>query len=291
MGIGLFLAKNMARLHHGSLDYRRGPNGQGSVFTVVLPTSLDAYTPDEVRPKAIDNEYGRESRPTGTPIDTAFAMNDVRVAIVEDDPDMMEQLRNELGNYFKTDTYMDGAEAAKGITAQPPALVVCDVMLPGMSGYDVVKHLKSHPATSSLPVIMLTALDDEEHQIKGYKAGADDYMVKPCNLRVLLARAAQLIRWQSATVAQQQDSGTAAHKGQGALLTSQSDKVFRDRIDTIIRCHLKDQAFTTDTLAEMMHVGRTKLYGKTKETTGMSPGKYIMKIRMETAPRCSPMAR
>lgn len=108
-------------------------------------------------------------------------------------------------------------------------------------------------------------------------------MVKPCNLRVLLARAAQLIRWQSATVAQQQDGGTAAHKGQGALLTSQSDKVFRDRIDTIIRCHLKDQAFTTDTLAEMMHVGRTKLYGKTKETTGMSPGKYIMKIRMETA--------
>ena len=283
MGIGLFLAKNMARLHHGSLDYRRGPNGQGSVFTVVLPTSLDAYTPDEVRPKAIDNEYGRESRPTGTPIETAFAMNDVRVAIVEDDPDMMEQLRNELGNYFKTDTYMDGAEAAKGITAQPPALVVCDVMLPGMSGYDVVKHLKSNSATSSLPVIMLTALDDEEHQIKGYKAGADDYMVNPCNLRVLLARAAQLIRWQSATVAQQQDGGTAAHKGQGALLTSQSDKVFRDRIDTIIRCHLKDQAFTTDTLAEMMHVGRTKLYGKTKETTGMSPGKYIMKIRMETA--------
>ena len=71
-------------------------------------------------------------------------------------------------------------------------------MLPDTNGYNIVKQMKADEALSDVPVIMLTALNNEQHQIKGYEAGADDYMVKPCNYRVLIARAIQLIKWNEA---------------------------------------------------------------------------------------------
>ena len=283
MGIGLFLAKRMAELHHGSLAYAPGPGGRGSTFTACLPATDSAYAPGEVRPAAIDGAAQPGSHAAEPPIEAASAINDIRIALVEDDPDMMEELRGELANYFKVDAYMDGAEAAEGIVASPPGLVVCDVMLPGISGYDVVARLRANAATKRLPVIMLTALDDEEHQIKAYRAGADDYMVKPCNLRVLLARAARLIKWSGQPDPQ---PGEQAQGGKpGAVLTSQADKLFVGRMDALIAAHIADEGFGVDTLAELMHTGRTKLYGRVRELTGVSPAKYIMKARMETAAR------
>lgn len=280
MGIGLYLACRMAGLHHGSLSYVRPDGGAGAEFRVEIPSDDEAYGAGEIGAgRARDAVRGLEA--DGLPeTEVTAALNDIRVAIVEDDPDMMLQLKSGLGNYFRVDAYMTGREAIDGIVSSPPSLVICDVMLPDISGYDVVRHIKKNPATCRLQVIMLTALDDEAHQIKGYNAGADDYMVKPCNMRVLLARAVQLIKWSAAPAVP--DGGGA---GAPAVITSQADRRFKEAIDTLIAQHLQDEDFTVDVLASLMRMGRTKLYGKMKELTGMPPNKYFMKIRMETAAR------
>ena len=212
---------------------------------------------------------------------------------------MLEQIKSEIGVYFIVDSYTDGKSGLDGLLASPPSLLVCDVMLPDMSGYDIVKKIRQQDTLRNIPIIMLTALDDERHQIKGYEAGADDYMVKPCNYHILIARIVQLIKWNRRTESRGQAHDPAEATGQGAsphysdnqqaeadstlLITSKADKRLLEKINTIIAQHISDSSFSVDQMAEMMKMGRTKFYGKVKELTGESPNKLLIAERMRLA--------
>ena len=300
MGIGLFTAHRMAETHHGSLSYEN--TGHGSLFTFLLPVTSDVYEAEEYRtPLAIDAQTkDREQaeaviREMQTP-----ALNSQLVVVIEDEPDMLDELKTELGVYFRVEGYQNGATGFDAITQKHPALVVCDVMLPDMNGYDIVKNIKNSANTADIPVIMLTALDDDNHQVKGYEAGADDYMVKPCNFRVLIARVIQLIRWQqrkekrdgqsAETVSsQQQEAKPQALPreefviGEETILTSKVDKVFLEKMQTYMDQHISDPTFNMDQLAQMLCMGRTKFYGKVRELTGMTPNKFLLQERMRKA--------
>ena len=187
-------------------------------------------------------------------------------------------------------TYGTGEDALRDIAAQKPDLLLCDIMLPGINGYDTISGIRKLEGMADLPVIMLTALDDEEHQIKGYQAGADDYMVKPCNYRLLIARAMQLIKWRQQRKQQQpakedktKVTAVNAPTADEVLITSPADKRFREQVEALVGQHLADQQFSIDQLAAMLSMGRTKFYGKMKELYGVSPNKYLMKRRMDKA--------
>lgn len=295
MGIGLYLAREMSRLHHGDLIYRR-ENGE-TAFTMTIPVDEASYQADNhnIQPltdtdgvkndkMAVNREEIGVSSLLGEPV------NNIHVAVVEDDHDMMLQLREELGSYFIIDAYMDGNSAIEGIRDHAPALILCDVMLPGIDGYEVVRQVRADKKLKSLPIILLTALEDDDHQIKGYKAGADDYMTKPCNYRILLTRMAQLIMWNKPgeQKAEKEDRETKVEENGKAepdnkVIVSVADKHFIDNVTTIMTSHIADPQFTIDDIATIMHVGRTKLYGKVKDLTGMSPNKYFIKMKMEKA--------
>lgn len=130
MGIGLYTAYNMARLHHGSLEYRRVSDEGGSLFTFTLPDALNSQV----------------------------------IAIIEDDADMMAQIKEAIGTYFKTLCYYNGKDGYEGVMSGKPDLVVCDAMLPDMDGYEIIRRIKSDTSMACTPVIMLTALDDDKHQ-------------------------------------------------------------------------------------------------------------------------------
>ena len=330
MGIGLYTAYETAKAHKGSLAYGRSTELGGSTFVLTLPadnsayeakdfrdvTAIDTQSSGEETPQSI-NELIRELQPQ--------AYNDITVAIVEDDPDMMLQISAEVGVYFRTLCFSNGQAALDALLqgvpeVNVPALLICDVMLPDMNGYDIVRRIKDSAATATLPVIMLTALDDETHQIKAYQAGADDYMVKPCNFRLLMARAIQLIKWRQSlspvsnfacgqiqeyvptppndqTTNPPSDQTTNPPSDQTAnppndqttnppipqIITSRADKVFLDKLAMHTAQHISDGNFTLDALAQMMNMGRTKFFGKVKELTGLSPNKYVLEARMRHA--------
>lgn len=294
MGIGLYTAHKMAQLHKGSLGYER--SGELTVFTLTLPANADDYQPDDYQQqKAIEHEEQRNEEAEEIVREMLpKAYNDLTVAIIEDDPDMMEQTKSEVGVYFQTVGFANGQSAIEAIRKEKPALVICDVMLPDISGYDICTRLKNDPLTAQIPVVMLTALDDENHQLKSYKANADDYMVKPCNYRLLIGRIVQLIKKsnvpeKAAEDNQRTEVNTTAHTADAAasptIITSQADKVFLNRLQMSIAQHISDTDFSVDQLAVQLNMGRTKLYNKTKELTGLSPNKYLMRERMETAGR------
>ena len=289
MGIGLYTVHRMAEAHHGSLIYKKGING-GSLFTLTLPATEGAYTPHEFGvaqtvegSKQVEHSVDQEL--------LAPALNPQTVAIIEDDPDMMQQLRQEVGAYFHVTPYMNGLTGYEGIAGKQngedgtvkvtPDLVLCDVMLPDMDGYEVVKRLrKEYPR---LPIIMMTALDDDEHQLRAYKAGADDYMVKPCNFRLLMAKMMKWMERNSLQPDSTESRGSNEPETPATIITSQADKVFIERVQSIVAAHLSDEDFTVDTLAEAMSLGRSTFYNKMKDLLGMPPNSYIMKERMRKA--------
>lgn len=306
MGIGLYTAHQVAQAHHGTLTYERSVRLGGARFAFTLPATADGYTADDYAP-ADNTAYSTEQRQAEQIIKEMQpkALNDVTVALIEDDSDMMEQISSELGRFFRVERYANGCQGYEGVVARKPALLVTDVMLPDMDGYEIVSRLRASQATARLPIVMLTALDDEQHQLRAYQAGADDYMVKPCNYRLLIARIMQLIRWSAATpemadaslpaTGAQAETADAHHGGRAAaerqadsplpapLITSQADKVFVEKLQMLIAQHMADEDFGVDQLAQLMKMGRTKFYGKTKELTGLSPNKYLMVQRMEKA--------
>lgn len=294
IGVGLYMAYSMAELHHGHIDYQH--IAEGSLFVATLPTRDDIYSVDEYAESNAFQSLGMEENNQETAIIHELlpnAINQYTIAIVEDDPDMMEQIKNELGIYFKICTYMDGKSAVEGIIKEPPSLIICDVMLPEINGYEVIKQIKAQ--YSYLPAIMLTALDDENHQVKSYEVGADDYMVKPCNYRVLVARMIQLIKWNlqnqiNEQKERQRGNNTSLSEQKivtdsPVLLSSIQDKKFLNNLNTLISNHLADSEFSMDDLANSLHLGRSTFYGRVKELTGLSPNKYFLKCRMEEAAR------
>jgi AraC-like DNA-binding protein len=153
-------------------------------------------------------------------------------------------------------------------------------MLPDINGFEIVRQLRSDKQMNNIPIIMLTALDGDDQLLKGYKAGADDYMVKPCNYELLILRITQLIQWYSRV---QTADGVIPEVKQQPIITDEADQRFKDKMEAIVAQRLGDPNFNVDTLASLLKMGRTKFYGKMKEFTGMSPNNYLQTERLKKA--------
>lgn len=296
MGIGLYLAYHYAKEHKGKLSYYYAKEKHQNVFELSIPAHDDIYTSEDYQEETASPSINKEQKEQLNNIIKEMqgeAINNQHIAIIEDDPDIMEQLKLEIGGYFKTDCYMNGLQGYTGILTAPPALIICDVMLPDMDGYEIVKRLRIQQSLRNIPIIMLTALDDEEHQIKGYKCGADDYMTKPYNAKILLTRIIQLVKWAQTKkhLATTPDNNTIFNypenepeeKKKDVIMETKADKLFRESVQAIIAQNISMPGFTVDKIAEMMHMGRTTFYGKMKELTGISPNKYLQAERMRLA--------
>ena len=298
MGIGLYMAHRMAELHHGALAYER-KYADTSVFKVILPMDNEAYSIEELSKQKTESKVETSTVELEERVQELLPkpLNDYHVAIVEDDLDMLEQVKSEVGRFFHVAAYSDGKSAIEGILSSKPQVILCDVMMPDITGYEVVKRLRADDTMRNVPIVMLTSMDDDSHQIKAYQVGADDYIIKPCNYKVLLTRIAQLIKWRNndktkeeSRVAQEESSAEdgsqatkAASSEEPKVLLSIEDKRFLEQIDYIISSHLSDFDFNVSTLADQVNIGRTTLFGRFKKVTGMSPNKYILKVKMEHA--------
>ncbi len=281
MGIGLYTAYQSASLHKGSLVYERVSTEGGSRFTAAIPASESAYTPEEYAgTTAVNTITTEETAPDIIKELVPEAFNDHTVAIIEDDPDMLDQIRDSIGRYFKTVSYTDGQSAISGITENRPDIILCDIMLPDINGFEIVRQLRSDQQVHDTPIIMLTALDGDDQLLRGYKAGADDYMVKPCNYELLILRITQLIQWYGRV---KSADGDIPETPRQPIITDEADQRFKDKMEAIVAQRLGDPDFNVDTLAALLKMGRTKFYGKMKEFTGMSPNNYLQTERLKRA--------
>lgn len=290
LGIGLTLTGELVRTHHGSITYE-ARDGGGSIFTVTLPATADAYEKDEFIVESILVEEEKENERRG--FEQAYREmlanplnQDVTVLVVEDDGDVAAYIEQILAPYFKVVTASNGEEALTLLETQVNncKLVVSDVLMPLMDGFELTARLRKSQQWRHIPIILLTALTNQDKYIKGITQGADLYLPKPFSPTVLVAHSLMLVSRHNRV----HTIETSIHEGKTAknpqpVIGDIRDKNFIRRMDEIITSHISEENLSVETITDGLGIGRSKLFEKTKQLLDMTPRDYILKRRMEYA--------
>ena len=293
-GIGLHLTAELAKVHKGSVAYTDSEWG-GACFTVSIPLSdknyepndivnnrLPAKTPPPIEPKPVLPEaiHTKEEAISAGELPNDGSLKAYKVMVVEDDEEVQRFIESQLLAYFTVCTATNGSEALKQVAEEQPDMVVCDVMMPKMDGFEFTKRLKSNFDTSHIPVILLTAYSSEEHRLEGIRSGADAYITKPFSVNYLLARIANLLEIRQSL---RRKFNTEPGLMQSSITFTDKDKVFLDKLHEIIEENLDHSDFKIENAMQTLGMSRSSFFRKVKGVTGYAPNEYVRIIRMKKA--------
>lgn len=289
-GVGLSLVKEFTEVHKGRVWYEAN-EGQGSVFNIELPATEAAYAGENFitpAPATLPEpnsaaEHTAESpaeHPAGTPEETPLPHPSGKILVIDDNPDILDFLSEELCKYFKVQTAENGKSGLEKALESNPDLIICDVMMPEMDGFEVTRRLKSEFQTCHIPIILLTAHSSSEHQLEGIQSGADAYITKPFSLKYLLSRVNQLIEQREKL---KKRFSVSPSPEENLLSNDDKDKAFYELINHILDKHLSNPTFSVDEFSELAGLKRTLFYKKIKGLTGFSPNELIKIKRMKKA--------
>ncbi|GGK06290.1 hybrid sensor histidine kinase/response regulator transcription factor [Parabacteroides faecis] len=288
-GIGLSLTKSIIELHHGKIQVESTP-GYGSIFIVLLPKDRTHFKEEEcqfVEPdnETIRNEILPESIIKELPESTSelsFADTDTTytVLLVDDNEELLQILNSLFSPVYKVLLAHNGKEGLEIARNERPDIIISDIMMPEMSGTEMCLKIKNDFDICHIPVILLTALSSTEQSIEGLQRGADDYISKPFNAKVLLARCNNLVRNRiilQKKFNEQKDFDTQS------LASNPIDQKFMDTINKIIEENLNNMEFDMNTLAKELGLSRSSLYAKFKALTGMTPNDFVLNCKLKRA--------
>lgn len=291
-GIGLSLVRDLVMLHHGTVTVE-SEEGKGSAFIVTFPILREAYANEEVDEELPLADEENQALPDELP--DAFAADEdekeepaeenaqhTTLLLVEDNEDLLQLMVKLLKTEYTIHTATNGKEALSLLEQYDIDLIVSDVMMPEMDGFEFCSSVKGNLETCHIPVILLTAKKQEEDRIEAYESGADAFITKPFNLSVLYARINNLlrIRERMRTDVKRQQVFEA-----GKLDITTFDEHFLQGIIESVNKHLSDPDFSQAQVMEEMHISKSTLYRKVKALTGLSCAAFIANIRMKAACR------
>lgn len=277
-GIGLALTKELVALHGGRISVA-SEQGVGSTFTVMLPVgAVDEHAVvlhNEWHEESVLLEDTKEQEATLTP-DKSKPL----VLIVDDNPDVRYYIRDILKKHYKTSEARDGLDGYEKATDMLPDLIISDVMMPGLDGFELCRQLKTDERTSHIPVILLTAKAGEENKLSGLETGADAYVVKPFQARELIIRVQNLV--ESRRQLRERFSREITLQPKDITITS-TDEKFLQRAMSIIEEHLGDSNFDVQTFAKKVGLSHAHLHRKLRALVNMSPSQFIRSMRLKRA--------
>lgn len=199
-----------------------------------------------------------------------------KVLIVEDNDKLRTTIATLLEDHFDISEAADGREGVDKARLNSPDLILSDIMMPETNGYELVDELKGNKATSHIPIVLLTALSEDEKRIEGYNFGADDYIVKPFKFDVLLSRINNLLKTRD-DLKRIYDKASPIHHEFGV-----KDPML-SHMEALLVNHFKFRNFSIPEIAELMNMTPSKLEREVKRLTGMTPIKYLNDFRLTKA--------
>lgn len=301
IGIGLHLTSELVKAHKGEIAYNASEWG-GASFRVTIPMLDEAYEGEEIIQPNISMEMydvttGTSDINTGadeyisspgevvldssedvSSPDGGNSKKKYHILLIEDDEEVRLFLENQLKRYFSVSSARNGLIGWEMAINEQPHLIVCDVMMPEMDGFEVTRKLRADFQSSHIPIILLTAHSSIEHQLEGINAGADAYITKPFSTKYLISRITKLIEQREKL------QYKFAHEP-GMVLptisTSDKDAAFVDKIHAVIEKHIGNSEFSIDDFAKEAEMGRTLFYKKIKGLTNYSPNEYLRIVRLK----------
>ena len=290
-GIGLMLVWKLVRLHKGKINLSSIEN-QGSVIKITFPKDSKRFrkahlaTPSKQRQeiKVVDNV----PPPSPEIYENAQKKENInhrRILIVEDNDELRNYLSQTLSEEYVVQVCSNGKEALTIIPEYKPELVISDIMMPEMRGDELCQAIKNNIETSHIPVILLTALNNEKDILSGLQIGADEYVVKPFNIGILKANVANLLANRALLRSKYAnlDLDDEEHDEDCINCSQDIDWKFIANVKKNVEDNIDNPALTVDVLCSLMGMSRTSFYNKLRALTDQAPGDYIRLIRLKRA--------
>jgi signal transduction histidine kinase/ligand-binding sensor domain-containing protein/DNA-binding response OmpR family regulator len=279
-GIGLHMAFEYIRLHNGNIRVKSEP-GNGTRFTVCIPViEQKNFTLVESTPEINVIMKKREKESNNSDIKINQTHPNITILIIEDNFELRDYLKRFLSIQYQVVCSSNGKLGLETALTIFPDLVISDVIMPQMDGLEVCRQLKKNVLTSHIPVILLTALNESEKQIDGFKTGADAFIPKPFDENILLAQVESILlsrRKLRETFSASEDN----LKNETAYFSS--DRLLVDNAARFVEKHLNDKNFVVDELADHLGISPSSFYRKLKKLTSQSPTEFVRYIRLKNA--------
>lgn len=273
-GIGLALSRSLAELHQGSLMMEKGE--EVNCFCLTLPVNQDStitLSAENVS-QVEENSCGWEQEETDTKEKKPM------ILVVEDNPDMLAFIRKQLTTEYSVLTAMNGIEALAVLDNHYVNLVVSDVMMPQMDGFELCKTIKSDLSYSHIPVVLLTAKTNIQSKIEGLELGADAYIEKPFSVEYLLANISSLIHNREKL---RQTFAKPPFVAANTMALTKADEEFIWKLNDIIQANLHNPEFSMEDMADALKMSRSSFYRKIKGVLDLSPNEYLRLERLKQA--------
>ena len=282
-GIGLLLVKNYVLAHKGQVNCTSQEN-VGSTFKITVPYKeiIEEPKPDQANTESKTSAVlpgGIELQPVI--LKGESLAKDMSILIVEDNDDLLNFMHFRLNEDFKVVTAEDGVKAWQIIQKQMPDLVVSDVIMPNMDGFELCRLIKSTYETSHIPVVLLTSLSGKAEQLNGLGMGADDYLTKPFDMELLQQKLKSII--QNREAVQEKALKLIKRNGDHPILINELNDQFLKKILEVVRENMSNTNFGKDEFASIMNISPSLLYQKIKSLTNQSPVDFIKSIRLNYA--------
>lgn len=282
IGIGLHLTKEYVEMHNGRISVDSEPDKYTS-FYVELPKGreslpadcvyLDTASQSDELKKITDDSNARDM--------LSRHYDNTTVLIAEDDEDIRSYLESELSENFHVITVCDGYEAIQAISDHNVSIVLSDVLMPRINGFQLCRAVKTNVATSHIPVILLTALTDDNQRIYGIAEGADEYIRKPFNIdyvKIKIIRMAEERRQIVEAFMRQYNADKFLNVDIKHIPCG--DDIFRDKLFDLMEASYEDSEFSIEQMSGKLGMSRVQLYRKTKDLFGMSPTDLLRSFRL-----------
>ncbi len=271
-GIGLSLVKQYAEMHHGHVAVA-SEVGKGTVFSVWIPMDLEVSADGHMHGSEPASAENAE-----TPVSGRTGMS--TVMIVDDNQDFLSYMVSELGRHFNVVSASSGASCLNKLRKVQPDVLICDVMMPGMDGFELTKRVKGDIETSHIPVILLTARTSDDIRLEGYETGADAYLTKPFKMDILEARIRNLIDERQKRISS--FSADTDIKPANVAVNSLDEKLM-DKIMESVQKNMDNPDYSVEELSSDVSMHRMNLYRKLQSLVGMTPSEFIRTIRLKRA--------
>ncbi|WP_423130300.1 hybrid sensor histidine kinase/response regulator transcription factor [Gaoshiqia sp. Z1-71] len=280
-GIGLAFSKSLADNHHGQITVKDNEwNGASFVLSIPFLSGKEELFPaNKELPAAgirelVDDRVPGEAETPDAPFKNA------RILLVEDNSELLDMIEDSLKSYFTVLKAHNGQQALDILPEETIDLIVSDVMMPEMDGFELCKAVKNDINYSHIPVILLTAKVALDSKIEGMEYGADVYLEKPFSMRYLRKQVGNLLQLK---ISFQKLLAADPSRAVASMPVPKRDKEFLERLHEKIEEHIAELDFSIDHIAETMFMSRSSFYRKIKNITGMTPNDYLRVLRLNKA--------
>jgi signal transduction histidine kinase/DNA-binding response OmpR family regulator len=299
IGIGLALVKELVELHHGRITVD-SVDGEGTTVTIRMATGIAHLEPDEIAPDALvssepsfDTLLARDHAPGETTVAPQEAIEfpvgaeppgdadeETAVLVVEDNARVRVVVREQLQPYYRVIEAGNGAQGFDLAVSSLPDLVLSDVVMPEMNGYELCRALKGDKRTCHIPVVLLTARAEREDRLQGFDTGADSYLVKPFDSSEMLVQVRNLIE-QRRRLRERFSAPIVLKPSEMGVIPM--DEAFLQKVLAVVQANLAEPDFDVVRLGREVGLSRSQLHRKLRALTNQSPTLLIRSIRLQRA--------